>query len=73
MWCGLMVNPAMINGGDHSVFICGNEPAAKETVKDLLKSFGWAEKNILDLGDISKARGTKCICLYGWSIYVGNQ
>jgi predicted dinucleotide-binding enzyme len=25
MWCGLMVNPAMINGGDHSTFVCGND------------------------------------------------
>ena len=33
MWCGLMVNPAMINGGDHNTFICGNEATAKEKVK----------------------------------------
>jgi predicted dinucleotide-binding enzyme len=59
MWCGLMVNPAMINGGDHSTFVSGNDPSAKEEVKKILKSFGWAEKNILDLGDITKARGTE--------------
>jgi len=59
MWCGLMVNPAMINGGDHSVFISGNDDGAKKKVKEILKSFGWAENNILDLGDISKARGTE--------------
>lgn len=57
MWCGLMVNPSMINGGDHHVFISGNDNQAKETVKQLLMSFGWMEKNILDLGDISTARG----------------
>jgi len=59
MWNGLMVNPGMLNGGDHSVFISGNSPEAKEKVKDILKSFGWPEKNILDLGDISSARGTE--------------
>lgn len=59
MWCGLMVNPAMINGGDHNTFICGNDASAKETVKGLLKSFGWNDKNILDLGDITAARGTE--------------
>jgi 8-hydroxy-5-deazaflavin:NADPH oxidoreductase len=59
MWCGLMVNPAMINGGDHNVFISGNDADAKEKVKEILQSFGWIEKNILDLGDITKARGTE--------------
>lgn len=59
MWCGLMVNPAMINGGDHSAFVSGNDVEAKETVKEILKSFGWAENNILDLGDITRARSTE--------------
>jgi len=59
MWCGLMVNPAMIRGGDHNTFISGNDAAAKESVKTLLRSFGWADSNILDLGDISSARGTE--------------
>lgn len=69
MWCGLMVNPAMINGGDHNTFICGNEATAKEKVKELLKSFGWLEKNILDLGDITKARGTEMYLPLWLSIY----
>jgi hypothetical protein len=59
MWNGLMVNPAMLNDGDHTAFICGNEAEAKATVKEILKSFGWPEQNILDLGDISSARGTE--------------
>lgn len=59
MWCGLMVNPALIKGADHNTFISGNDVEAKEIVKDILKSFGWFEKNILDLGDISTARGTE--------------
>ena len=29
MWCGLMVNPEMINGGDHSTFVSGNDPNIK--------------------------------------------
>ncbi|MBG0860779.1 MAG: NAD(P)-binding domain-containing protein [Bacteroidales bacterium] len=57
MWCKLMVDPAMINGGDHSTFICGNETAAKQEVREFLKSFGWKESNIFDLGDITSARG----------------
>jgi len=59
MWAGLMVNPAMIGGGDHNVFICGNDSGSKEKVKEILKSFGWTDSNILDLGDISSSRGTE--------------
>lgn len=61
MCCGLMVNPKMINGGDHTNFICGNDPEAKQVVKTLLNEFGWKNENILDLGDISSSRGTEAI------------
>lgn len=61
MWCGLMVNPAMIGGGDHTNFMCGNDAQAKELVRSLLKQFGWKDENVLDLGDISNARGTESI------------
>lgn len=73
MWCGLMVNPAMLNGGEHSTFVCGNDAEAKETVKEILKSFGWFEKNILDLGDITKARGTEMYLPLWLSIYGATQ
>lgn len=69
MWCGLMVNPAMINGGDHSTFMSGNDMTAKETVKEILISFGWFDNNILDLGDITKARGTEMYLPLWLSIY----
>jgi 8-hydroxy-5-deazaflavin:NADPH oxidoreductase len=69
MWCGLMVNPGMINGGDHHTFVCGNDASAKEGVKEILKSFGWSEKNILDLGDITKARATEMYLPFWLSIY----
>ncbi len=69
MWCGLMVNPGLVNGGDHATFVCGNDTDAKGKVKELLKSFGWAEKNILDLGDITKARGTEMYLPLWLSIY----
>ena len=69
MWCGLMVNPAMINGGDHSTFVSGNDVEAKGIVKEILKSFGWLDKNIIDLGDITKARGTEMYLPLWLSIY----
>lgn len=61
MWAGLMVNPNMIGGGDHTAFICGNDAAAKSKVKSLMNEFGWRNENILDLGDISASRGTEAI------------
>ena len=57
--CRIMVNPASINGGDHNIFISGNDPEAKKQVTGILGSFGWAEKNIIDLGDIKSARGAE--------------
>lgn len=63
----IMVNPQMLKGGDHSIFMAGNDPAAKAEVAELLKSFGWTD--ILDLGDISAAHGPEMlmamwVCLY---------
>lgn len=56
-WCGSMVNPGMINNGDHHTFICGNDALAKDKVNHMLQSFGWKESHILDLGDLTAARG----------------
>jgi predicted dinucleotide-binding enzyme len=55
---GVMVNPSLIPG-PHSIFVCGNDPQAKAHVVALLESFGWPAGSILDLGDISSARGTE--------------
>jgi predicted dinucleotide-binding enzyme len=41
--------------GEHTVFVAGEDPEAKATVADLLRSFGW--RSILDLGGIEAARG----------------
>lgn len=52
----LMVNPGLVNGGDHTLFICGNDAEAKAQVTARLKEwFGW--QDVLDLGDITGARG----------------
>lgn len=58
MNCLLMVNPSLVPG-DHSVFVSGNDEAAKSKTKEILKSFGWKDNNIIDLGDITTARGTE--------------
>lgn len=61
MWCGLMVNPGMIGGGDHINFLCGNEKSSKTEVKNLLKKLGWKEESLVDLGDITNSRGTEAV------------
>ena len=53
----LMVDPAQLAGADHTVFVSGDDPVAKAAVTDLLRSFGWTD--IIDLGDITTARGTE--------------
>ncbi len=56
MNCQLMVNPSLLPSPT-SIFMSGNDIQAKETVKQILQQFGWAD--IIDLGDISTARGTE--------------
>lgn len=56
----IMMHPESIPG-DHCVFVSGNDRNAKKTVSDLLKSIGWKQENIIDLGDISTARGTEML------------
>lgn len=58
MNCFLMVNPSAVPG-DHSVFMSGNDAVAKNTAREILNSFGWRDANIIDLGDITTARGTE--------------
>ena len=60
MYAGLMIDPRAL-GEDSSVFVSGNDADAKTTVKGILASFGWKESEILDLGDITTARGTEGI------------
>jgi 8-hydroxy-5-deazaflavin:NADPH oxidoreductase len=52
----VMVDPSLVPG-EHELFISGNDGEAKAQVVELLESFGWPEGRILDLGDITAARG----------------
>jgi predicted dinucleotide-binding enzyme len=56
--CEVMVNAGRVAGGDHTMFVCGNDAAAKAQVTEILRGwFGW--RDVLDLGDITNARGTE--------------
>lgn len=59
MGAHLMVDPRQLADGDHTVFVSGNDPDAKMTVTELLTSLG--HRDIIDLGDISTARGSEML------------
>ncbi|HEY7121731.1 MAG TPA: NAD(P)-binding domain-containing protein [Solirubrobacterales bacterium] len=52
----VMVDPARVPG-DHVVFVSGDDEDAKRQAVELLGEFGWPEDRVIDLGDISTARG----------------
>jgi predicted dinucleotide-binding enzyme len=56
----VMVAPDQLGNGDHSIFVCGNDAAAKAAVTRYLEEwFGWRGDHIVDLGGIESARGTE--------------
>ena len=61
MTAAVMVDPASVGGGDHTMFIAGNHDGAKAFVTELAWSFGW--RDVRDLGDIAAARGMEAYLL----------
>jgi predicted dinucleotide-binding enzyme len=57
MRADVMVAPDRLAGGDHDVFIAGDDAEAKEVVAGLLREFGWRPEHIRDLGALEAARG----------------
>ena len=55
--CEVMIEPA--KGGHPTMLVCGNDAEAKSKVMALLKTMGW--RDIIDLGDITKSRGTEML------------
>ena len=50
----VQVNPAGVGGGEHDMFVAGDDEAAKDAVKALMREYGWT--TIHDLGGIVEAR-----------------
>lgn len=73
MSCAYMLAPEKIHAGNHVNFISGNDADAKQKVREFLMSFGWKDENLLDLGDISNARGTEGYLLLWTRIYSATQ
>jgi hypothetical protein len=67
--CDIMVDPARVPG-EHDVFVSGNDDAAKTTVRELLESFGWRPDGVVDLGDISTARGPELYVVLWLRLYL---
>ena len=59
----LMVNPKL-PGGPPTMFICGNDDAAKRDVTAILDTFGWLTE---DLGAVEAARAIEPLCIL-WCI-----
>ncbi|HTP47574.1 MAG TPA: NAD(P)-binding domain-containing protein [Casimicrobiaceae bacterium] len=58
-----MVNPEF-KGGKPTMFICGNDQAAKRTVAAILDQFGW---EVADMGGVEAARAIEPLCML-WCI-----
>ena len=58
-----MVNPRF-EGGRPTMFICGNDEAAKRTVSGILDQFGW---EAADMGKVEAARAIEPLCML-WCI-----
>lgn len=58
----VMVEPALL-GEETDLFVCGNEKSAKAEVIEILETFGWLSNDIIDLGDITAARGAEAYLL----------
>jgi len=58
----VMVDPSKVPG-EHDVFLCGDDEAAKPRVIELLESFGWPAASVIDLGDLTAARGMEAYLL----------
>jgi predicted dinucleotide-binding enzyme len=65
-----MVNP-QFSAGPPTMFICGNDAAAKTTVSGILEQFGW---ETADMGGAEAARAVEPLCIL-WCIpgFAGND
>ena len=55
----VMVDPARVGGGEHTIFLSGDDTGAKALVGALLTAMGWSD--IIDLGNIRTARGQEML------------
>lgn len=56
----LMVDPGALAGGQHSIFVSGDDGDAKRAVSSFLRE-AFGHTDVIDLGDITTARGTEMV------------
>ncbi|MEV6208192.1 NAD(P)-binding domain-containing protein [Kitasatospora sp. NPDC051914] len=56
----LMVDPGRVPG-PHQLFVAGDDAEAKTLVRGVLEQFGWPGEDVVDLGDITAARGVEML------------
>ncbi len=59
----LMIDPRL-PGGKPTMFICGNDDAAKAAVAEIIRDVGW---NVEDMGMVEAARPIEALCIL-WCI-----
>jgi predicted dinucleotide-binding enzyme len=64
----VMIDPSRVPG-EHSIFVAGDDEAAKSTVAGILAQFGWPAGSIIDLGDITAARATEMYSRLFFALY----
>jgi len=64
----VMIDPSRVPG-PHSIFVAGNDADAKRSVEGLLVEFGWPARSIIDLGDITGARGVEMYARLFFTLY----
>ena len=63
-----MVDPRIL-ATPPTVFLSGDDDDAKKTVLGLLTELGWPAEWIIDLGDITTARGPEAVALLTWDFF----
>jgi 8-hydroxy-5-deazaflavin:NADPH oxidoreductase len=64
----IMVDPAVV-ADEHTIFVAGEDDAAKAEVVGVLESMGWARERILDLGGIQASRSVEMYVPLWLSLY----
>lgn len=66
----LMIDAREVNGGDHNLFLCGDNPEAKNKVMHfLVDNFHWKPNHFVDLGGIQQSRVLEAIVPFWVSVY----
>ena len=64
----VMVDPRIL-ATPPTVFLSGDDDDAKKIVLGLLMELGWPAQCIMDLGDITTARGPEAVTLLAWDFF----